>query len=139
MVLHGPIWFCTVRYGPIQSHMVLDGHIWSHFVLYGLVWSSVVLFGPTWSYIVLYGPRWPMPHKAPYVSLCYLMFAFVQLTQRLHKFCACFCGVSPPSADRDSLVLLRDRRTFSTFVASSSSSRVSLPGSIFEDESSDLF
>ena len=78
-------------YGPVGPRMVLYGHIWSHFVPICPVCFSMVLFGLVWSCMVPYGRVWP--RMASYGTLSFLrlhMFAFVQLTQLLHKFCACY-------------------------------------------------
>ena len=72
--------------------MVPHGPVMSHMVLYGPVWSIMFLFGPyglVWSHKALYGPIWPRTECGPVCFLMVIMFAFVQLTQLLHKFCAC--------------------------------------------------
>ena len=85
-------------------------------VLYGPVCSSMVPYGPMWSRVVLCGPvvwsrvAWLLsnkpcitsydnvgPHLFPYNTY---MCTFAQLTQILHKFCACsllFCQAQPQS------------------------------------------
>ena len=101
---YSPEWTCMVLYGPVWSHIVLFGPIWSCFVwvsmvLYGVVWSRMVscgcvlfrmvLCGLLWSCRVLYGLAQPL--IAPQILMHMLhMFAYVQLTQLLHKFCAYF-------------------------------------------------
>ena len=63
-----------VSFGPVLSCMLQKGHVWSCMVLYDPIWPSMVR-------MALYG------------QVCFLrllMFAFAQLMQFLHEFCACF-------------------------------------------------
>ena len=81
MIPYGPVWFHMVSYGDV-----------SHKALYGPVWPRMVIIVPVCSSVVMYGPIWP--HMASCGPVCLLrvnMFAFVQLTQLLNKFCVFFC------------------------------------------------
>ena len=80
MVLCGPMWSHVVPCGPVWSHVVPCGPMFSRMVQYGSIRSHMVLKRPAWSRLV------------PLFEIIILldMLTLVQLTQLLHKFCACF-------------------------------------------------
>ena len=100
MAPHSPLWSCMVPYGPLWSLMVMYGPIWSSIVQYGLNDYKPVQNVSRYfhiQYYELFAFKIKVSKKESNETFFemfnyYKIFqyvAFVQLTQLLHKFCAC--------------------------------------------------
>ena len=97
MVWYGSIWSCMVSCGPLWFLMFPYRPLCSIMVPFGHIWPCIAPFAPVWSHMVLHAWYGLICSCIAQITsqdlICFLsqhIFAFVQLTQLLHKFCACF-------------------------------------------------
>merc|ERR1711954_254762 len=91
MVRYSLVWSCIFWYGHVWSFIVPYAPVWTRMALCGPIWSLKVPYGSVWFHMVPYGSM--QSSMVPYGPLCFLMqhmIALFQLTQLLHKFCACY-------------------------------------------------